>query len=163
APEGLLHAAVLERVVGEDREPPARTEDRPAPGEEPVELAELVVHRDADRLEGARRGVKARPRTARDGGDRAHEVGGGRERARAEIDGHRVGAGPAELGENRRELSEPGVTEDDAIPRRAEPIAGVRERLRVAIEAEEPASRSSREERGRVPPEADRRIHQKGT
>src|SRR5207248_1314708 len=59
--EGVLHAPILERVVGEHGEPAARTEHAVAVGEEALQLAQLVVHGDAERLEGAGAGMAPGP------------------------------------------------------------------------------------------------------
>ena len=66
-----LDAAVLERMEGDDGEPAAGLQQRLGGGEAAVELAELVVHGDAQRLEGAGRRIDgvallARPRTLAD-------------------------------------------------------------------------------------------------
>src|SRR5204863_7365227 len=61
AAEGVLHPPILERVVGEHGEPAARTEHAIAVGEEALELAQLVVHRHADRLEAAGCGMEPGP------------------------------------------------------------------------------------------------------
>ena len=53
-----LDDAVLERVEGDDREPAAGRERRLGGGEAARELAELVVDRDPERLEAARRRVR---------------------------------------------------------------------------------------------------------
>jgi len=55
---------VLERVEGDGREAPAGTQDLPGQRERALERAELVVDRDADRLEGALGGVAAAERVA---------------------------------------------------------------------------------------------------
>ena len=57
--EEALDDAVLERVEGHDREPAAGRERRLGGGEAAGELAELVVDRDAQRLEAAGRGDAA--------------------------------------------------------------------------------------------------------
>ena len=56
--EEALDDAVLERVEGDDGEPAARRERTLGGGEAAGELAELVVDRDAQRLEAAGRGVR---------------------------------------------------------------------------------------------------------
>ena len=55
-----LDDAVLERMEADDDEPSALGEQRDALREAALERAELVVERDANRLEGARRRVNAR-------------------------------------------------------------------------------------------------------
>src|SRR5436190_23498757 len=52
-----LHDPVLERVEGDDREPPAGREHLLRRSEAAFELAELVVDVDPDRLEGAGRRI----------------------------------------------------------------------------------------------------------
>ena len=54
-----LDPAVLERMEGDDGEPAARRQQPLGGGQAAVELAELVVDRDAQRLEGAGRGIDA--------------------------------------------------------------------------------------------------------
>ena len=54
-----LHPAVLERMERDDREPAAGHQQALGRREAAVELAQLVVDGDAQRLEGAGRGVDA--------------------------------------------------------------------------------------------------------
>src|SRR5688572_14520608 len=54
-----LHEAVLERVKGDRGETPARREHFETCCERGLQLAKLVVHVDADRLESARRRMLA--------------------------------------------------------------------------------------------------------
>ena len=49
----VLHATILARVKAEDRDTPTRSEAVRELGEKGVERAELLVHRDPDRLEHA--------------------------------------------------------------------------------------------------------------
>src|SRR5450759_5889159 len=55
--EGVLDDAILEGVIGEDREPRAEREARNRVVEEALELDELAVRRDAQRLKNPGRGV----------------------------------------------------------------------------------------------------------
>ena len=93
--EEALDAPVLERVEGDRGEPAAGAQQLPRQRQRGVELVELVVDRDPDRLEGALGRVpagEARGRGDR-GGDRVDELegrgaagrarGGGRSRARS--------------------------------------------------------------------------------
>ena len=57
--EGALHEPVLERVVGDHAQAPARAQRRDRGLETLGERAELVVHRDAQRLEDERGGMVA--------------------------------------------------------------------------------------------------------
>src|SRR5262245_46679671 len=82
ATKRLLHASILEGVVGDDGEPPARPEQVPAVGEEPIEGAELVVDHDAEGLEGARGRVQPGLAPAYDPGDDFCQRGGGVEPTR---------------------------------------------------------------------------------
>ena len=52
--EELLDQAVLQRVEGDDDEPPPAREHALGRGEGPCQLTQLVVDVDAQRLEGAR-------------------------------------------------------------------------------------------------------------
>ena len=69
--ERALHEAILERVEAEDRDAtrPARTMPRQR-REQRLELLELAVHRDAQRLERARRRIDAADARR---ADRAHD------------------------------------------------------------------------------------------
>src|SRR5439155_253241 len=82
APEGVLHPPVLQRMVGEHGEAASRPKAAPALGEEALEPGELVVDRDADRLEGPGGGVEART-PATEAAHDPSELGGRRERSRA--------------------------------------------------------------------------------
>src|SRR5437762_6962250 len=107
AAEGVLHAPVLERVVGEHGEPAARTEHAVAVGEEALQLAQLVVHRDADRLEGAGCGMEPGPSPAEDARDHARQLARRGEGTGAH-DGARQRAGArllAELGQGTGDLA----------------------------------------------------------
>jgi hypothetical protein len=55
--EELLHRPVLERVEGDDRETAAGNENAHGRLESALKIVELAVHRDAQRLEHARRGI----------------------------------------------------------------------------------------------------------
>src|SRR5580765_3377394 len=70
-------------MVGEHRETTAGTEERPAPGEEAIEVVELLVYRDADALKGPGRGIDARPAAAEDTAHHAGEAGRRGERSGA--------------------------------------------------------------------------------
>ena len=73
--EGVLDDPVLERVVREDGEARAEREARDRVVEEPLELDELAVRRDAQRLEDARRRVAPFLAPAADGlGDEGPEL-----------------------------------------------------------------------------------------
>ena len=83
--EEALHAPVLERVERDRGEPAADAQQVPRARERGVELAELVVDRDADGLEGALRRVPAGEAGRRGdrGRDRVDELERGRRAARA--------------------------------------------------------------------------------
>ena len=68
--EEVLHAAVLERVEGDPGEHAALAQQAPGERQRAVELAELVVDRDPQRLEGALGGM-ARRRSVRVWGSRS--------------------------------------------------------------------------------------------
>src|SRR3546814_17684326 len=53
----LLHDAIFQRVEGDHGEPAAGAEQRLGGRKAALQLAQLVVHVDAQGLEGARRGV----------------------------------------------------------------------------------------------------------
>src|SRR2546422_5038241 len=53
-PEGALHDAILARVIADHAQPPARLERRAQRRERQLDLLQLLVHRDAQRLEEAR-------------------------------------------------------------------------------------------------------------
>src|SRR5690606_35072240 len=53
-PEGLLHPPVLQRVVGQHHEHAPRRQLVPQDGQRPLELLQLLVHRDPQRLEDPR-------------------------------------------------------------------------------------------------------------
>src|SRR5438874_1276219 len=57
--EELLDDAVLERVEGDDGDPPARPKDPERGVERCPEIGELIVHRDPERLKNTRRGIGA--------------------------------------------------------------------------------------------------------
>ncbi len=110
--EVLLHRPVLERVEGDDREAATRPQDGHGGLEAAPQVRELVIHRDAQRLEHARRRIDG-PATS--GSLRLHaedettEIVGGHEwLARAPPhDGRRDAAGLrllAELGEDATQL-----------------------------------------------------------
>src|SRR5438477_12203537 len=80
APERLLHASILERVVRQDRHPSSGTEDGVSVGQEPVERAELIVHRDAEGLERTGGGMKGEAWPTDRPGDDLGEVARRRER-----------------------------------------------------------------------------------
>ena len=72
--EGLLDDPVLERVEGDDGDPPAHGEGVDRGGQRALEDAELVVDLDAQRLEGPLRRVSPVRRVAA-GIDVAHQFG----------------------------------------------------------------------------------------
>src|SRR5258708_26626130 len=82
---------IFERMEGDDSEPPAWHQQPLSRGKATIQLAELVVHRDAQRLKGPRRRVKA-VLALRDG--RADDFGqfasGGKRMAMLRC-GHRAG------------------------------------------------------------------------
>ena len=55
----LLHRTILERVERDDRETATRTKDAHGRRKTALEVLELAIHRDAQRLEDARRGIAA--------------------------------------------------------------------------------------------------------
>ena len=69
----FLDRAVLQRMEGDDGEPAARRQHLLGGGEAALELAQLVVHGDAQRLEGARRRIALVPGRRPDGA--AHDLG----------------------------------------------------------------------------------------
>ena len=79
AREELFDDPILERVKGDDRDPASGAEDAHRAGEPRREVRELVIHRDAERLEDSRGRIDA-PRTARlHARDEAAELVGGLE------------------------------------------------------------------------------------
>src|SRR5687767_11891991 len=78
-----LHDAVLERVERDRGETPARREHLETAVERGLQLAQLVVHVDADRLEGARRGMLAGLASSHRTRDQLGELAGALERSLA--------------------------------------------------------------------------------
>src|SRR5204862_6039878 len=77
--EKALHATVLERVEGDQRQPAALAQDVPRRRERAVERGELVVHRDPQCLEGPLCGMAAAEAVGRGNGgaDRVDQLRGG--------------------------------------------------------------------------------------
>src|SRR6266571_5549721 len=74
--EELFDDPILERVERDDYDPPAGAEDAHGCRESALEVRELVVDRDAESLEDARRGVDAaRPPRLHAGHETAELVG----------------------------------------------------------------------------------------
>ena len=92
-----LHDPVLERVEGDDRETATGTEERECRRETAFQVVQLVVHRDAQRLEDARRGID---RARALGLDAEHELAQviGREERLARATPHDRSRDPAGLG-----------------------------------------------------------------
>ena len=107
--EELLDDAVLERVEGHHREAAAGLEEPLGGGEAAHELAELVVDRDAQGLEGARRrmGQLAAPRRG-DAGDEPGKLERRGERLRRPVgdDGAGDAAGGALLAEMKQDVGD---------------------------------------------------------
>ena len=57
--ERALHPPVLERMVGDDHEPPRRAQPVERTGEKTIEVVELLVDSDAQSLEETRRRMDA--------------------------------------------------------------------------------------------------------
>src|SRR5436309_14150369 len=80
AREELFDDPILERMERDHDDPPARTEDAHGRSESVLEVRELVVDRDAQSLEDARRGVDAARPPRLHAGDETAEIVGRLER-----------------------------------------------------------------------------------
>jgi hypothetical protein len=109
--EELFHHPVLERVERDDREPATGTQERKHGCETQAQIRKLVVHRDAQRLEDAGRGIDRARAPLLHTEDEAPEVVRGQERfARtAPLDRGRDAAGLGLLAVIREHVTERGA------------------------------------------------------
>ena len=172
--EEALDAAVLERVEGDRRQPALGTQELPRQRQRGVELLELAVDRDPDRLEGALGRVAAAEARGRGdrGGDRVDELERGGERAElaAADDLARDPLGVAllaVLAQRARDLAALPRVDDLGGGQRPAPgpsacRAARRRRRRTRARACRPASRTSRGRGRRGRPRSPRRAASRG-